>query len=341
MRLGNIAERLGCQLEGDPLIEISRVVGLEEAEPGDLTFLSNPRYHRLVGKTRASAIIIAKETAVPGIAALRTDNPYLAFARSIDLFYTPPKPALGIHPSALIASTARLGRNPSIGPFCMIADDVEIGDEAVLHSHVAIYPGARIGHHFIAHSHVSVREHTRIGHRVVLQNGVVIGGDGFGFAKTAQNEYQKITQSGVVVLEDDVEVQSNSTIDRAAIGETRIRQGVKVDNLVQVGHGSRIGEHSLLCSQVGLAGSTEVGSHVILTGQVGVAGHCKVGDNVIATAQTGIPSDVESGKVVSGYPAIDNKLWLKSSAVFSKLPEINRLLNRMKQQLDDLTSKTS
>ncbi len=341
MRLGDIAQRLDCLLEGDPSTEIRRVAGLEEAEPGDLTFLSNTKYQRLVASTQASAIIIAKDAPATRIDSLRTDNPYLAFARSIDLFYAPPKAELGIHPTAVIAATARIGRDPSIGPFCVIGEQVQIGDRAVLGSHVAIYPGTRIGHDFVAHSHVSVREHTRIGNRVILQNGVVIGADGFGFAKTGLSNYQKITQSGIVVLEDDVEVQANSTVDRAAIGETRIRQGTKVDNLVQVGHGSRVGEHSLLCAQVGLAGSTEVGNHVILTGQVGVAGHCKVGDNVIATAQTGIPSDVEPGKVVSGCPAIDNKLWLRSSIVFSKLPEINKLVKKLKQQLDDLASKTS
>jgi UDP-3-O-[3-hydroxymyristoyl] glucosamine N-acyltransferase len=294
-----------------------------------------------VSSTRASAIIIAKEAPHLPISSLRTDNPYLAFARSIDLFYKPPTYPPGIHPTAVIARTARIGRNPSIGAFCVICDDVQIGDQARLHSHVTLYPGVRIGDHFVAHSHVAVREYSEIGDRVVLQNGVVIGADGFGFAKTATNEYQKITQSGKVILEDDVEVQANSTVDRAAIGETRICRGAKIDNLVQVGHGSQVGENSLLCAQVGLAGSTQVGKNVVLTGQVGVAGHCKIGDNVVATAQTGIPSDVESGQIVSGYPAIENRLWLKSSVIFEKLPEINKMVMRIKRQLDELTATLS
>ncbi|MGH9962162.1 MAG: UDP-3-O-(3-hydroxymyristoyl)glucosamine N-acyltransferase [Pyrinomonadaceae bacterium] len=196
-----------------------------------------------------------------------------------------------------------------------------------------------MGDHFTAHSHVSVREYSRIGDRVTLQNGVVIGADGFGFAKDDTNRYRKITQSGSVILEDDVEVQANSTIDRAAIGETRVCNGAKIDNLVQIGHGSRVGENSLLCAQVGLAGSTVIGKNVILTGQVGVAGHCRIGDDVVATAQTGIPSDVEAGKLVSGYPAIDNRQWLKCSVLFSKLPELNRSIVRFQQQLDQLLKK--
>lgn len=336
MKLQAIADRLDCQLAGDGSIDIQRIAGLDEAGPGDLTFLSNAKYQSRVRSTRASAIIISATAPPLEIATLRTADPYLTFALAIDLFYAPPRPETRIHPTAVIAKSARLGRNPSIGPFCFIDEDAEVGDNAVLHSHVSLYRGVQIGRDFVAHSHVSVREYTQIGHRVRLQNGVVIGADGFGFAKKDDGSYFKITQSGRVILEDDVEVQANATIDRAAIGETRIRRGAKIDNLVQVGHGSSVGENSLLCAQVGLAGSTKVGSNVILTGQVGVAGHCHVGDNVIATAQTGIPSDVESGTMISGYPAIDNKLWLKCSVLFSKLPEINRSVRRLQEKLDKL-----
>jgi UDP-3-O-[3-hydroxymyristoyl] glucosamine N-acyltransferase len=336
MKLQEIAERLDCDLRGNGAIEIIRVAGLEEAQCGDLTFLSNIRYQRLLKTTKASGIILSHEAPAVQIPSLRTENPYLAFARSIDLFYKPPTAKPGIHSTAIISRTAKIGRNPSIGPFSFVDEEVEIGDDAVLHSHVVVYRGARIGHHFTAHSHVAVREYSEIGSRVVLQNGVVIGADGFGFAKDNEGRYEKITQSGKVIIEDDVEIQANSTIDRAAIGETRICRGVRIDNLVQVGHGSKVGENSLLCAQVGLAGSTEVGKRVILTGQVGVAGHCKIGDDVVATAQTGIPSDIEAGKLVSGYPAIDNKQWLKSSILFSKLPEIHRSILRLQQQLDKL-----
>lgn len=341
MKLQAIADRLGCLLEGDGSVDIHRITGLEEAGPGDLTFLSNPKYQARLRSTRASAVIISEAAPPLEIATLRTVDPYLTFARAIDLFYTPPEPAPGVHSTSVIAKSVRLGRNPRIGPFCFVDEDVELGDNAVLHSHVSIYRGVRIGGDFVAHSHVSIREYSEIGDRVRLQNGVVIGADGFGFAKKGDGRYEKITQSGRVILEDDVEVQANATIDRAAIGETRIGRGAKIDNLVQVGHGSQVGDNSLLCAQVGLAGSTKVGKNVILTGQVGVAGHCSIGDNVVATAQTGIPADVEAGRMVSGYPAMDNKLWLKCAVLFSKLPEINRSVQRLQQTLDKLITKGS
>lgn len=339
MMLKEIADRLSCRLEGDGSIEIRRVAGLEDAAEGDLTFLSNPKYQPRLRSTRASAVILSESAPPTEIPSLRVADPYLTFARAVDLFYSPPEQERGIHRTAVIGRTARVGRNARIGPFCFVDEEVEIGDNAVLHSHVSIYRGVRVGCDFVAHSHVSVREYCVIGDRVCLQNGVVIGSDGFGFARQADGSYRKITQSGRVILEDDVEVQAGTTIDRAAIGKTQIRRGAKIDNLVQVGHGSSVGENSLLCAQVGLAGSTKVGRNVILTGQVGVAGHCTIGDSVVATAQTGIPSDVEPGMMVSGYPAMDNKRWLKCSVLFSKLPEINKSIQKIQQKLDVLTSR--
>jgi UDP-3-O-[3-hydroxymyristoyl] glucosamine N-acyltransferase len=338
MKLAEIAQRLQCELRGDGEKEILRVVGIEEAGSGDLTFLSNPKYLPKLKTTRASAIILPKDAPEVPVSTLRSDNPYLTFAKSIELFYCPPQPGRGIHATAIIAASARIGMNPCVGPYVVIDEDVTIGDNCTLYPHVVVSKGVTIGDNFIAYSNVSVREHCEIGSNVILQDGVVIGADGFGFAKKDDGSYYKITQSGKVVLEDDVEVQANSTIDRAAIGETRIRKGAKIDNLVQVGHGSKVGVNTLLCAQVGLAGSTDVGDNVILTGQVGVAGHCRIGDGVIATAQSGIPSDVEAGKLVSGYPAIDNKLWLKSSILFSKLPEISKKLREIEQKVEKLTS---
>ena len=223
----------------------------------------------------------------------------------------------------MIAPDAKLGRNPSIGPYVVIEAGVEIGDDCVLKGHVMIYEGATIGHRFFAHSHAVVRENVQIGNDVILQNGAIIGADGFGFARQDDGSYYKIVQAGTVVVEDGVEVQANACIDRATVGVTRLHKGVKVDNLVQVGHACDIGPNSLLCGQAGLAGSCKVGKNVVLAGQVGVAGHLSIGDNVIATAQTGIPSNVESNKIISGYPAIDNARWLKCSAAFSRLPEIH------------------
>ncbi len=229
-------------------------------------------------------------------ATLRLANPYLAFARAIELFHPTPAYPPGIHPTAVIAPTAVIGAQAHIGAYAVISDHVIIGDNATILPHAVIYPNASIGHYFFAHAHAVVRENCRLGDHVTLQNGAVIGGDGFGFAKQSDGSWYKILQSGTTILEDRVEVQANATIDRASIGETRIHAGAKIDNLVQVGHGSTVGENTLLCAQVGLAGSTTIGKNVILAGQVGVAGHCTIGDGAIATAQSGIPNDVAPGK---------------------------------------------
>ena len=330
MKLAQIASALGARLEnGSPETEITGVAGIEEAGPGQLTFVANPKYAAAARSTRASAVIVAEDFPALATATLRSKNPYLAFARAVELFYQPPRYEASVHPTAVIHPSAKVGEKTHIGPYVVIGQDVVIGDHAVLLAHVVIYRGARIGDNFFAHAHAVVREHCRVGNNVILQNGVVIGGDGFGFAKDDAGHWYKIVQSGPAILEDDVEVQANACVDRASVGETHVARGVKIDNLVQVGHGSRVDEDTLLCAQVGLAGSTEVGKNVILAGQVGVAGHCKIGDGAIATAQSGIPSDVAPGAVVSGYPAIDNKLWLRCSAVFNKLPEIAKAV-RMK-----------
>jgi UDP-3-O-[3-hydroxymyristoyl] glucosamine N-acyltransferase len=333
MKLIDIATALDLRLEnGSPDLEITGVKGIDEASEGDLTFIANPRYGTAAKSTRASAVILSNE--FPALAApmLRSKNPYLAFARAIELFYKVPTYPPGIHPTAIISSSARIGEGAHISAYVVVGDDVVLGEGATLLAHVVLYRGARIGARFFAHAHAVVREDCRIGNDVLLQNGVVIGGDGFGFAKDDEGRWHKIVQSGPVVIEDEVEIQANACVDRASVGFTKIGRGSKVDNLVQVGHGSKVGQRTLLCAQVGLAGSTEVGSDVILAGQVGVAGHCKIGDRAIATAQSGIPNDVAPGAVVSGYPAIDNKLWLRCSAVFNKLPELLKALQRLTRQ---------
>lgn len=323
MKLEQIASALNARLEnGSPDTEITGVAGIEEARPGQITFLANPKYAAAARTTLASAVILAEDFPALSTAMLRSMNPYLTFARAIELFYQPPRYAPGVHPTAVVHPSAKIGENAHIGPYVVIDENVSIGRNAVLLAHVVIYRRAQIGDHFFAHAHAVVREYCRLGNDVVLQNGAVIGADGYGFAKDDSGHWYKIVQSGPAVLEDKVEVQANACVDRASVGETQIARGTKIDNLVQVGHGSRVGEDTLLCAQVGLAGSTKVGNKVILAGQVGVAGHCKIGDGTIATAQSGIPNDVAAGAVVSGYPAIDNKLWLRCSAVFNKLPEI-------------------
>jgi UDP-3-O-[3-hydroxymyristoyl] glucosamine N-acyltransferase len=330
MKLAKLAEYLDATLLGDPSAEITRVAGIESAAPGDLTFVSNPKYAALARSTKATAVLVEPGFPEISTATLRVDNPYLAFAFAIELFYKPPVYPPGIHPTAAIASSAHIGANAHIGAYAVIGDNVTIGDNATILPHVVFYPHARAGNNLFAHAHAVVREHCRLGDNVILQNGATVGADGFGFARQADGSWYKILQSGPVVLEDNVEIQANACVDRASIGETRIHAGAKVDNLVQVGHGSTVGPNTLLCAQVGLAGSTTIGKNVILAGQVGVAGHCTVGDGAIATAQTGIPGDVAPGKVVSGYPAVDNRQWLRSVALVNRLPE---LLREMKSKL--------
>ncbi len=327
MKLSAIAAALGARLEnGSPDTEITGVTTIEAAGPGHLTFVSNPKYAAAARSTKASAVIVAEDFPALPTAMLRSKNPYLGFARALELFYQPPQYAPGIHPTAVVHPSAKIKPGSHIGPYIVVQEDVEIGAEAILLAHVVIYRGVKIGDNFLAHSHAVVREFCRIGNNVVLQNGVIVGGDGFGFAKDNTGRWHKIVQSGPTVIEDDVEIQANACVDRASVGETRIGRGAKIDNLVQVGHGAKVGEDTLLCAQVGLAGSTDVGKNVILAGQVGVAGHCKIGDGAIATAQSGIPNDVPAKAVISGYPAIDNKLWLRCVAVFNRLPEIAKLL---------------
>jgi len=333
MKLSAIASALGARLEnGSPETEITGLNGIEQAGPGELTFVSNPKYAPAARTTKASAVIVGEDFPALATAMLRSKDPYLSFARALELFHQPARHVPGLHPTAVVDKSARIGANSHIGPYVVIGEDVEIGANAVLLAHVVIYRGVNIGDDFFAHAHSVVRENCRVGNRVLLQNGVVIGGDGFGFAKTPEGHWHKIPQPAPVVIEDDVEVQSNSCIDRASVGETRIGRGVKVDNLVQVGHGSHVGEDALLCSQVGLAGSTEIGNRVILTGQVGVVGHCKVGDNAIVTPQSGVAGDIPAGALVSGAPAVDHRAWLKYSAILPRLPELMRAVRKSNKE---------
>jgi UDP-3-O-[3-hydroxymyristoyl] glucosamine N-acyltransferase len=328
MKLSEIAAKVGAKLEGAD-VEIESVAGIGEASAGQLTFVANPKYAAQATSTHASAVIV--EDGFPALqkSTLRTKNPYLAFAKALQLFYQPPQYQPGIHPTAVVHSSARIGKNASIGPYVVVGEDVVIGDDCTLVAHVVVYHGVTIGSAFFAHAHAVIREYCKIGDNVILQNGVVIGADGFGFAKDDKGRWHKIVQSGHVVIGDNVEIQANACIDRAAVGVTQIDRGAKIDNFVQVGHGSSVGEDSLLCAQVGLAGSTEIGKNVILAGQVGVAGHCRVGDGAIMTAQSGVSHDVEPGTMVSGSPAFDNKQWLRAVAVFNKLPELAKKVRKL------------
>jgi len=333
MKLADIATALNARLDNaSPDTEITAVAGIERAGPGQLTFVSNPKYNAAAKTTSASAVIVAENFPAISTGMLRSKNPYLAWAKAIELFHQPPSYAPGIHPTAVVHPKARLGKNAHIGPYVVIDEEVVIGDNAVLLAHVVIYRGVTIGNNFFAHAHAVVREFCQLADNVVLQNGAVVGTDGFGFAKDDAGHWYKIVQSGKVTIESDVEIQANTCIDRASIGETRIGRGAKIDNLVQIGHSCTVGRDTLLISQVGLAGTTEVGNNVILAGQVGVAGHCKIGDGAIATAQSGIPHDVPAGATVSGYPAIDNRLWLRCCAAYARLPEMAKAVRKLSER---------
>ena len=318
--------------------EITGVASLESAGPLDVSFLDNPKYTAAARLTRAGAVLVELGSDPLSVPTLQVHKPYLAFAKAVGLFYQAPVYAPGIHPSAMIDPTAELGPGAHIGAYVVVGSGVRLGAGAVLLPHVVLYNGVQAGANLFAHAHAVVREGCVLGDAVILGNGVVVGSDGFGFAKDEGGRWYKIPQSGRVVIGSHVEIQANSCIDRASVGETSIAEGAKLDNLVQVGHGSQVGEHTLLCAQVGLAGSSRIGRHVILAGQVGVAGHLTVGDGAIATAQSGIPADVPPGELVSGYPAISNRQWLRASAVFARLPDLLRRLQKLERRFEEASN---
>ncbi len=336
IKLSEIAARLGCRLVGDPEIEITGVAGIERAGPAEITFLANPKYAPKVKHTRAAAILVTEPLKDLPIASLVSENPYLDFARALAMFYQPPRPRPGIHPSAVIAPAAEIGENASIGAYAVVGDNVRIGRNCMLYPHVVIYEGAVIGDDFTAHSHAVVREFCRIGHGVILQNGVVVGGDGFGFARRADGTHEKIAQAGVTVIEDDVEIQTLTSVDRATVGETRVKRGAKIDSLVQVGHACVIGEDNIICAQAGLAGSSILERNVLLAGQVGVSGHLTVHDNAVVYAQSGIGGDVPAGAVISGSPAFDAAEWRRAVTAFPRLPELLKAVRELKKRVEQL-----
>lgn len=339
MNLGELAKQLGAELRGEPSREVTGVKGIEEAGPTEITFVANPKYAGLAKTTQAAAVLVEPEFPDIATATLRIKNPYLAFSQALGLFYQPPAYAPGIHATAVIDPTAEIGESAHVGAYAVIGPGVKVGPHATILPHVVLYPGVTVGSHFFAHAHAVVREGCVLGDHVTLENGAIVGADGFGFSKNERGEWEKIPQSGPVRLGDRVDVQANACVDRATIGATEIGAGVKIDNLVQVGHGSKVGENTLLCAQTGLAGSSVVGKNVILAGQTGVAGHCTVGDGVILTAQSGISHDIPAGKMISGSPGFDNRLWLRAVAIFQRLPELMKRLDRLEKRMDQQPGK--
>ncbi|HWA93961.1 MAG TPA: UDP-3-O-(3-hydroxymyristoyl)glucosamine N-acyltransferase [Terracidiphilus sp.] len=333
MKLGELATRLGAELRGNAELEVTGVKGIEEARATEITFVANPRYAGLARTTKAAAVLVDPEFPEIETATLRIKNPYHAFSRALGMFYQPPQYTPGVHPTAVIDPTARIGEGAHIGAYVVVGPGVKLGPNATLLPHVVLYSGVKAGSHLFAHAHAVIREGCILGDHVTLENGAIVGADGFGFSKNEKGEWEKIPQSGPVQLGDRVDVQANACIDRATVGVTEIGDGTKVDNLVQVGHGSRVGKNTMLCAQVGLAGSSVVGSNAILAGQAGVAGHCELGDGVILTAQSGVSHNVPAGKMMSGSPAFDNRLWLRAVTVFQKLPELWKRMDRMEKKL--------
>jgi len=335
--LRELADRLECRLEGNGDIEILRVAGIQDAGPGDVTFLANPKYEKSLQATNASAVILKEDAPAAPCAMLRARDPYLAFARAVALFAPGWRPAPGVHPMAAVAADATVGADVSIGAFVAIGEGASIGDRTVIFPNVTVGPGARIGSDCVIHSNVAIRERVTIGNRVVLQNGVVIGSDGYGFVRRGDGTHEKIPQVAGVVIEDDVELGANTTVDRPAVGETRVKAGTKIDNLVMIGHGVTIGRNVLMAAQVGIAGSTAVEDDVIFGGQVGVGGHLTVGRGAIAVGQSGVTNSLEAGVMVAGYPAIDSREWRKASVLFRRLPELKRRLEALEARISELT----
>jgi UDP-3-O-[3-hydroxymyristoyl] glucosamine N-acyltransferase len=339
LKLRDIAAQIECRLEGDGDIDIRQVAAIEHAGPGDLTFFANPKYSAELRVTRASAVILGDKAEPAPCAMLRTANPYLAFARAVALFADAWQPPAGIHRLASVDQGAEIAADAAVGPFVSIGAGAVIGARTIVHPHVTIGRHATIGSDCVIHAGVSIRERVQIGNRVVLQDGAIVGSDGFGFARAGDGRHHKIPQVGAVVIEDDVEIGANTAIDRPALGETRIAAGTKIDNLVQVAHGVTVGKNSLLAAQVGIAGSSTIEDQVTLAGQVGVAGHITIGKGVVATAQTGIPNSIEPGAMVSGYPAIPNRDWLKASAIFRKLPELRKTIVDLERRVAELEAR--
>ncbi len=334
-----LARLLGCPFEGEGATEIRGVSSLEKAKLGDLVFLSQRKYLSLLEQSKASAAIIPAEEKYDRIPVIKSENPHMSFVKAVEIFYKPYRPQPGIHDSALISPSARIGKDVSIGPFVFIGDAAEIGDKTVIFPFVAIYPQVKIGKETVIHSHVSIREKTKIGNRVIIHNGAVIGSDGFGYLQDKDRPHIKIPQVGTITVEDDVEVGANTTIDRAALGETIIKKGTKIDNLVQVAHNVEIGPDSILAGQVGISGSTIIGKNVIMGGQVAVADHVNIGDNVMVAGRTGITKDVPSDCVIAGFPHLEIKEWRKSATMLPRLYDLAKEVKRLKKKVEELEQK--
>jgi UDP-3-O-[3-hydroxymyristoyl] glucosamine N-acyltransferase len=336
MKLSELAEATGARIErGDETLEIHSAAGLDIAAAGDVTFLANPKYTPQIEATKASAIFLSENASIErtDIAVLRANDPYVAYTRALRTFFPERRASAGIHSTAIIDETAAVSDGAEVGPYVVIGANCRLETGVRIFANATIYDGVTIGKDSVIHSGVSIRENCHVGERCIIHNNSTIGSDGFGYAKTEEKKWLKIPQVGRVVLEDDVEIGANTAIDRASVGESRIKRGTKIDNLVQIGHSCTVDEDSLICAQTGLAGSSVIGKRVILAGQVGIAGHLKVGDDAVITAKSATSHDVETGKILSGIPAFDNREWLRSTAAFRRLGELAKKVRDLERRL--------
>ena len=336
--LKELADYLGGRVIGDGSAVVRGLATLDDAGDGQITFLANPKYAQKVATTRATAVILPPGADGHGRNVVEVANPYLAFAKLLTLFYVKPASAAGVMDGAFVGKGVVMGEDVTLYPGSFVADGVSMGNRVTLYPGTVLYPGVQLGDDVTLHANVSVRERCRIGNRVTIHDGTVIGSDGFGYAPDGK-EWYKIPQIGIVVIEDDVEIGSNTVIDRAALEVTLIKRGTKIDNLVQIAHNCVIGENCMIVSQVGISGSTRLGNHVTMGGQVGVAGHIQVGDNVMVGAKSGVPGNIPPNQIVSGIPAIPHREWLKASGVFPRLPEYRKTLNTLEKRVEELEKK--
>ncbi len=338
LTLGDLGARLGAKVVGDADLVLHGIRPLAEAGPEHLSFLHNPKYRKQVAASRAGAIIVDDPEIAPGKNLLVVEHPYLAHARALEIFYPEDLPAAGVHPSAVVDPEAELGQGVAVGPLAVISRGCRIGDGTVVGSGAVLGRNVHVGRDCRIRPRVVIEDGCRVGDRCILHAGVVVGADGFGFA-TVDGVHHKVPQVGIVVVEDDVEIGANTCIDRAALGETRIGKGTKIDNLVQLGHNVQVGEGSLIVAQVGISGSTRLGHHVTMGGQAGVSGHLRIGDGAIVGGQCGVIKDVPDGAFVAGYPAQPYQEWVRSMAQLRNIWKLRRRIGELEKTLEELRAR--